>query len=329
MKSSKHMKSMTFQDIFNLEIQKGIENDFRSKHDIDRVLKRHTEEYQKLEGPDKDAYDTEKLHNPYSDTRILNGNPKVRVRKVLVGIDMEPSELLLAKQLGDIDLVIAHHPEGIGLAGLDEVMEYQVDIMAQYGVPVNVAQHLLHERIEEVNRGISPINHNRAVDIARMLGINYMCVHTPTDNMVAQFLRKRLEQNNEIYYVKDVLDVLKAIPEYAQAMKHKAGPTLFAGKPSNRAGRVALTELTGGTEGSAEMYERLAQAGIGTIVGMHMSENHTKAVRKAHVNAVIAGHMSSDSLGMNLFLDELEKQGVEIVAVSGLTRFSRVSGAQQ
>ncbi|MBI5254811.1 hypothetical protein HY932_03485, partial [Candidatus Falkowbacteria bacterium] len=42
-----------------------------------------------------------------------------------------------------------------------------------------------------------------------------------------------------------------------------------------------------------------------------------------HMNVVIAGHISSDSLGMNLFLDELEKKGIEIVPCSGLIRVSR------
>jgi len=34
--------------------------------------------------------------------------------------------------------------------------------------------------------------------------------------------------------------------------------------------------------------------------------------------------MSSDSLGMNLFIDQLARQGIEVVACSGFTRFSRV-----
>ena len=36
-----------------------------------------------------------------------------------------------------------------------------------------------------------------------------------------------------------------------------------------------------------------------------------------------AGHMSSDSLGMNLYLDELEKKGAEVIPCSGLIRVSR------
>jgi len=38
---------------------------------------------------------------------------------------------------------------------------------------------------------------------------------------------------------------------------------------------------------------------------------------------VIAGHISSDSLGVNLLLDELEKKGIEIIPCSGLIRISR------
>ena len=72
------------------------------------------------------------------------------------------------------------------------------------------------------------------------------------------------------------------------------------------------------------MYEKMSQAGIGTIVGMHMAEDRKKEAQKHHVNVVIAGHMSSDSLGMNIFLDELQRRGIEIVPVSGLIRHSRI-----
>jgi hypothetical protein len=58
---------------------------------------------------------------------------------------------------------------------------------------------------------------------------------------------------------------------------------------------------------------------------MHLSEEGKKEAEAANVNVVIAGHISSDSLGMNLFLDELEKQGIEIIPCSGLIRVSRAS----
>jgi hypothetical protein len=149
-----------------------------------------------------------------------------------------------------------------------------------------------------------------------------MNVHTPCDNLAANFLNKKVKES-KIKYVSDLLKLLKSIPEYREAIKIGAGPRLFAGSEENRAGKIALTEITGGTEGSPKIYEKMSQAGIGTIVGMHMSEEHKKEAEKAHINVVIAGHISSDSLGMNLFLDELERKGIEVIPCSGLIRVKR------
>jgi len=118
---------------------------------------------------------------------------------------------------------------------------------------------------------------------------------------------------------------LKEIPEYKEATKIGAGPKIFVGDKENRCGKIAVTEITGGTEGSSKLYEKMAIAGIGTIIGMHISEEHKKEAEASHVNVVIAGHISSDSLGVNIFLDDLEKKGIEIIPCSGLIRVSRAS----
>jgi hypothetical protein len=119
------------------------------------------------------------------------------------------------------------------------------------------------------------------------------------------------------------LEILERVPEYQEAKKQGAGPVLFSGDKKNRAGKIVASEITGGTEGSKEIYQAMANAGVGTIIGMHQSEDHRKAAEAAHINVVIAGHISSDSIGMNLFLDELEKKGLEIIPFAGLIRYSR------
>ncbi len=313
----------TVQDIYELAIERGRENDFRSKAMIDYHLERAQKAYEKTPDKDKELFDRERLSNPYSDTRILSGDSDKTVTTIMAGIDMGGAELMLADKRGDIDLVISHHPHGIALAGLDDVMQLQIDLLHHYGVPVNVAEKLLHKRTSEVARTLSPGNLNRAVDIAEQLGQAFMSVHTPTDNLVARFLERELLQNNDPFTVGDVLEILRGIPEYRNASQIGLGPRLFVGNQKNRAGAIALTEITGGTEGNPEIYEKLADAGVGTIVGMHMSEKHKEEAEKAHLNVVIAGHMSSDSLGMNLFLDELEKEGVEIIPCGGFLRVSR------
>jgi len=55
-----------------------------------------------------------------------------------------------------------------------------------------------------------------------------------------------------------------------------------------------------------------------------MREESKKEAEAANINVVVAGHISSDSLGMNLFLDELQKRNIQIIPCSGLIRISRL-----
>lgn len=314
---------MKISDIQNLSIKMGMESDFRGKEAVQKLLDSKKKKFDKMSDKEKQEFDKEALENPYLDSGVYNVSEDKEIKKVLAGIDIGPEEILIAKEIGGIDLVIAHHPTGKGLAQLADVMNLQADVYNYYGVPINVAEGLMRERILEVARGVNASNHQRTVDAARLMKVNLMNSHTPCDNLAAKFLKNFIDEKKP-EKVGELVDALKEISEYKEAMKIGVGPKIFAGSPENRCGKIALCEITGGTEGSPKLYEKMAQAGIGTSVGMHISEEHKKEADLAHINVVIAGHMSSDSLGMNLFLDELEKQGIEIVACSGLTRFSRV-----
>ncbi|KND51992.1 MAG: hypothetical protein ABA06_01885 [Parcubacteria bacterium C7867-001] len=318
---------MTLKEIYDLGIQMGIDADPRGRASVEKVLARRNKEFGALSKEKQAEFDKEELTNPYTDTRILFGDPAKEVRNVLAGIDIDAAEILLADRLNEkganIDLVIAHHPNGESLAALHEVMDMQADIMNKYGVPINIAEGLLRERIKQVGRRFNPMNHTQAVDAARLLGIAHMCSHTITDNMVYEFL-ENLVTSREFETVGDVIEMLKEIPEYQEAAKGKAGPTIVSGSEKSRAGKVAALEITGGTNAAENVYERLSHAGIGTIISMHAGEEHLKEAQKHHINMVIAGHMSSDSLGMNLFLDAIEKKGVGVTACSGLIRVKRI-----
>ncbi len=315
---------MKIADIHNLFTNMGVEADFRGKDGVQKFLDAKKKKFQTLSLKEQEEFDKDELVNPYMDSGFFTISEDKEIKRVLVGIDIEPAEILLAKQLGNIDLVIAHHPEGKGLAQLADVMHLQADVLSQYGVPINIAEALTKIRVSEVARGVSHINHQRTIDMARILGVNLMGAHTSADNMAAKFLKHAIEEKKP-EYVSDIIGLLKELPEYKEAMKIGSGPKLFTGTLDNRCGKIAVSEITGGTEGSPKIYEKMAQAGIGTVIAMHTSEEHRKEAEAAHINIVIAGHMSSDSLGMNLLMDALEKQGVEIIACSGFTRFSRVN----
>jgi len=310
------------REIYELALQKGIAADPRGEAEVRKILEKQRKEYEDLKESEKKEFDLEKLKNPYSDTRILNGDESWEVRGVLSGIDIEVGEVLLADRLREkgkpIDLIVSHHPEGRAMASLYEVMHLQEDILHRLGVPINVAEGILAGRIAEVGRRLLPINHNRAVDAARLLAFPFMCVHTPADNLVTKFLEAFFAEKGP-ETVSDVVKTLKELPEYREAVKVNAGPKVIVGKEKGRAGKI-FVDMTGGTGGAKEAFEKLATAGIGTVVCMHISEEHRKEAEKHHINVVVAGHIASDSLGMNLFLDELEQRGVEILTCSGLIR---------
>ncbi len=317
---------LNFKDMYELGIRMGKEADPRGTKRVKEYLDRVKKEYENLKPADKAYFEEERLVNPYfDDCRMHTGDPKAPIKRILAGIDADAGEVLLATQLNErgkkIDAVVVHHPVGGSLATLNGVMDMVIEVYEELGVPVHLAEKYMEERITEVGRGIHPYNHYQVIDMARLLGVNLMNMHTPTDNLVnvflADFLNKRKPKT-----VGDVMDALMEIPEYQEAKRRGNGPVIFAGSPKNKVGKFIL-EMTGGTEPSSKIYSELSRSGISTVIGMHMQKDSREKANEHSLNVVVAGHMSSDSLGMNLYLDELEKKGVEIVPCGGLIRVSR------
>lgn len=317
---------MKLIDIYNLAVKKGIAKDIRAVSGIRKVLSGDRRDFRKLKGADRRAFDRERLTNPYADTRILYGNPNTDIETIMVGIDMEGPELLAADRLIEkgepIDLVMAHHPEGTAWASFYDVMRLQVAMLKKFGIPEEVGKDLLKDRMGEVERAVAPANHLRSVDIARLLDIPYMCVHTPADNHVTSYLQQLLERKRP-QNLSQVLTILKSIPEYFDGLKKGSGPRILVGEPKKKAGKI-FVDMTGGTEGPKKVFPRLSQAGVGTIVCMHLSEEHFKHAKSEYINVIIAGHIASDTLGLNLLLDEVEKKGkIRTIPCSGFVRIKR------
>jgi putative NIF3 family GTP cyclohydrolase 1 type 2 len=315
-----------FRDIYEFIVTEGLKADPRPKPDIKKYLVNVKKEFNKLSGTRKKVFDNERLKHPYDDTRMLYGDPLREIKTIMVGIDMEVGELLLADRLNEkgknIDLVMAHHPEGKALAGFYHVMDMQVDTLKKLGISYNVGKDLLKERMAEVARSISSVNHMRSVDAARLLDIPYICVHTPADNHVTSYLQSFLDRR-EPRALKDVVNILESMPEYRMAAEKNAAPYIMIGNEKDKAGKVVV-DMTGGTEGSQRVFPRLSQAGVNTLVGMHFSEKHFKSAQKEHINIIIAGHISSDAFGLNLLLDKLcKKDDFEIIPCSGFVRVER------
>jgi hypothetical protein len=317
---------MKLERIYRSAVEMGIAKDPRGKEGIKQVLTDARKEYEGLKGARKRYFDKERLSNPFADTRILYGKSDLEVKNVIAGIDVEAPELMLVDRLrqsgSKIDLCIAHHPEGRALAALADVMSLQADMWARFGVPVNIGDALIGERMAEIRRAFLPQNHERPVQAAELLDVPLMCIHTPADNLVTDYL-SRLFKRKKPRLVGDIIDVLLEEAEYGKSAERGVPPSVFVGDEKKRAGEL-FVDMTGGTEGPVPALEKLAQAGVGTIISMHMADKLRAEAEKQHVNVVVAGHIPSDNIGLNLLLDQLEKKGVKSRGFSGLQRISRL-----
>ncbi len=316
---------MKLREIYQTAIRMGMEADPRGRARVEQFLAMTKRRYESLADYQKAVFDQEELTNPYVDTRIYVGDPKTEVKTLIGGIDMNVGEVLLTDRMREkgtrIDAIYTHHPEGMALSKLDRVMEMQTEIWETLGVPVHIGESLMAERRVEVRRRFMPMNTDQAIDAARLLEIPFFSAHTPTDNLVASYVQKYLDKRKPLL-VDDVRRALFEIPEYRIAAGKGAGPYIVEEEAGRRAGKVWVG-MTGGTEGPNAIMKELSDRGIGTYVEMHVGPEFRKAAEENHIHVVIAGHISSDSIGVNLLMDELERGGVDVIPVSGLIRVHR------
>lgn len=242
--------------------------------------------------------------------------PGENIKRAAFGVDMEAVEMLIARELA-VDLVITHHPvAGSPRLNLFKVMENQVARMVAAGVPINKAQKALAEQKGKVERGLHVTNYDRAVTAARLLNMPFMGIHTPADLLTERKVQAHLDGAlDSSSTLSDVVSALGQLAEYQNALTQ---PEIRVGGPDDYAGKVFVV-MAGGTNGGVNVARAYYEAGIGTLVCMHMPEDVIKAVREQNIgNVVVAGHMASDSIGINMIIQALEERGLEIIRMSGV-----------
>ncbi|AZR73842.1 hypothetical protein BBF96_10860 [Anoxybacter fermentans] len=240
------------------------------------------------------------------------------IKRILFGVDMETSELLLAKHL-DVDCVITHHPKsGDPQINLYQVMSNQIKRMVVAGVPINKAQKALKKQQDKIERALHSSNYDRVASAARLLNMPFVAIHTPCDILAETTVQNHLDErlkNKPEATLQDVVDALMELPEYQNT---RAKPKIRVGSKDDYAGKVFVT-MAGGTGGGPDVAKAYFEAGIGTLVVMHMKEEVLNAVREQNIgNVIVAGHMASDSVGINKLIERYEKEGLEVIRCSGI-----------
>ncbi|MCJ7479274.1 MAG: NGG1p interacting factor NIF3 [Candidatus Nanohaloarchaeota archaeon QJJ-7] len=316
----------TINEIHEFAVEEGIKEDPREEDQIEEELEEREDQYEGLEGVRKEKFDEDRLDNPFDDSKVFHGGEE-EVDRVAIGIDIETQELLLVDRLNDkgedIDGVIAHHPQGRAYAWLGKVMQLQIDSMNKAGIPVSQAEGIIQESAKKVRQGVHPKNHPRVPRSAELLDIPFMNLHTATDNLAYSFMKDYLEEEDP-RTLDDLVDSLLELEEYQWELENGAGPEIFAGSGNNRVGDVGVLGFTGGTDAGDDIIDKMMESGIDTLVAMHATRDQVEKAQEKSINIVTAGHMASDSLGINLMLDRMQDEfSLEVFELSGFKRVER------
>lgn len=269
-------------------------------------LRTMMDEALKLAGLEKEPFDT---------GIILDGE---NITRVLMGVDMETQEILLAKELG-FDAVVSHHPHA-GSPSVDfaKVLDVQIDKMVSFGVPINKAQKALRKKKTSVDISSHVGNYDRTSSAAKLLQMPYMNIHLPADMIGERETQNYLDGlfcEKPKTTLKDVIEALNALDIYKEAL---ASPVIRVGSESDYAGKICVL-FAGGTNGGADVYKSYFDAGVGTIIAMHVPEEVKKAVEEQNIgNVIVAGHMASDSIGLNQIAALWRRLGLEVVTTAGI-----------
>ncbi|MBQ8612373.1 MAG: hypothetical protein IJ412_11795 [Oscillospiraceae bacterium] len=253
------------------------------------------------------------------DSGIIYDNGK-EVKKVLAGIDMDASTLLLAKQLG-YDCVAKHHPSGLRDGGWIELFgrDHTKKLM-ECGLPANYAQKLATASKTQKLQALHSRNLTQIHDTAMLLDICDVAFHTPADMLAERTVQAKMNalmDRSPLCTVQDVIDELLTIREYRDAFDCQK-PEVWVGSKDSYAGRIYV-EMYGYGAPTLEEYIACSDAGIGTFIAMHATPEVVEGMRKhGKSNIIVAGHMASDSLGFNQILDAWEAKGLEITRISGI-----------
>ena len=242
--------------------------------------------------------------------------PGENIKKVLMGVDMETAELLLAKQLG-YDCVVTHHPKNTNVDML-KVMDRHIMKLEALGVPRNKSQKALAKRTEELSYNQHVSNSRRSESAAKLMGMAYVSLHTPADIISERIVQSHLDTKFADKPDTKLEDITKALEEIGEYKNSARKPVIRVGSKDSYAGKiyVLMSGLTGPGAGVLKQY---FESGVGTLILMHIPEKDAKELKEhAHGNVIVAGHMSSDSLGMNKIADKWREHGVEVTMMSGV-----------
>jgi len=232
------------------------------------------------------------------------------IKRVLFGIDAEIPELLIAERMG-YDAVISHHPKGgLAVVNYHQVFSRHIQLMADAGVPKDEAEKAVRRKSASLEVEMHARNYAHAVDVAKILKIPYMNIHTPLDELGRRIMARTISRETKAdATVGDVVSTLKALPEFAKAT---TDVKIRLGNATNPAGKTVVSHGAG-TNGGYEIAKTYYKYGVDTLIYIHISPSDLERLRgDAAGNLIVTGHIASDSVGINPLIEKMEGEGISV-----------------
>lgn len=232
--------------------------------------------------------------------------PGKNIRKVLFSIDAGAPEILLAKQSG-YDLLIGHHPVGPSRLTFSRVIRRHVDFMLEKGIPRKVAEESVKDLIDRTDVRAHTSNYLHDVEFAQKLKMPYMNIHLPIDQITREYLLAAMVRSK----ARTTGELVRELSQIREFKKAKTRIELRMGEPDNPVGKWVLL-FASGTNGGHPVAKAYYEHGLNTIVQLHIDYEELVKLRKECTgNLIILGHMAGDSIGVNIFLEDLRKRGLQ------------------
>jgi len=246
---------------------------------------------------------------PYDSEIYVHGE---NIKRVLFGIDISTSELILAQKM-KCDCVIAHHPLGNNaVLNFYKVIDKHAEIMIKNGIPEEKA----YKSIENLKQRLKIANHSRNYthlpSIAEKMKMPLMNIHNPLDEIGRRIMQETVDKAKP-ERVKDVVDALYTLPEFQRALTEIE---IVIGDEEGDAKKTVIAHGAG-TNGGYDIAKTYFEYGF-CVVYIHINMNDYLKLKKEKGNLIVSGHIASDSVGINPFIKALEEEGIEVVRISGI-----------
>ena len=245
-------------------------------------------------------------------------HPGDDIKKVMLGIDIKAPEVKIAADMG-FDAAISHHPTG-GRARLRfyKVLYRHLDQLTAAGVPREAVQAIIDDLAEGHRVMAAMSNYDHDPSIARLLGMPYMNIHTPLDEIGRRRLQAAADELAATDTIADLMSHFSA--SFGEFRNADTQIELRMGKSDNVVGKVVMSHGAG-TNGGYPVAKAFFDHGVDTVIYIHCRPADSKKLIAEYgdtKNLIVTGHIVSDSIGINPYIDRLREEGMDVTTLSGI-----------